>query len=125
MGMLVDVGAQGVIGEARLPAARGEVLDPAGRVQADALEHINEVGVGVHALQPAGREQALEDAHLLGAHLAPAEQPVAPSYGDRAQAALQMVGVDRHVRIPQEHLQARPALQRIGEAGCGPSIARG
>ena len=44
---------------------------------ADALQDIDEVGVRVDTLQLARHQQALDDAHLFGAQLAPAEQPVA------------------------------------------------
>jgi hypothetical protein len=45
-------------------------------VQADALEHVDQVGVGVDAVQPAGGQQALDDANVPGADLGPVEQPV-------------------------------------------------
>src|SRR5690554_8207557 len=78
-----------------------------------ALEDIDQVGVGVDALQPAGGQQALYDADVLGADLAPTEHPVFLTHGNAAQATLQVVGVDRHVGIGQKYLQAPLSLQRV------------
>ena len=55
---------------------------------ADALKDIDQIGVRVHALQRAGREQALDHPDALGAEFRPGEQPAPPSHGDRSEAAL-------------------------------------
>ena len=85
----------------------------------DALQHIHEPGVRIHIVQPAGLQQALNDPHRLRADLGPAEQMVPASECNRAQRALQMIGVDRHVGIAEEYLQTGAAcpgvLQRCGK----------
>ena len=43
---------------------------------ADALQNIDEIGVGVDTLQLTRHQQALDDTDLLGAQFSPAEQPV-------------------------------------------------
>ena len=43
---------------------------------ADALQDIDQIGVGVDTLQLARHQQALDDADLFGAQFTPAEQPV-------------------------------------------------
>jgi hypothetical protein len=42
---------------------------------ADALQDVDQVGVGIDAVEPAGDDQALDDADLFGAQLGPAEEP--------------------------------------------------
>ena len=39
------------------------------------LEHVDQIGIGVDAVQPAGHDQALDDPDVLGAELGPTEQP--------------------------------------------------
>lgn len=43
---------------------------------ADALEDVDEIVVRIEFMQPTGRNQALDDANVLGAELGPAEHPV-------------------------------------------------
>ena len=42
---------------------------------ADPLQHIDEIGVRIDAVESAGDDQALDDADVLGAELGPAEEP--------------------------------------------------
>ena len=51
-------------GEVLFPQARGEFCDAAGGMHTDALQDIDEVGVGVDAVQPAGDDQTLDDADM-------------------------------------------------------------
>jgi hypothetical protein len=64
------------MGKFGFPKARREIEHLARRVLADALQDINQVGVGVDPLQPAGHQQALDQADALGADLGPGEEPV-------------------------------------------------
>ena len=68
--------AQRVGREVLLPQSRGQQMDLGGRVAVDALQHIDEVVVGVDPVRSAGDQQTLEDADILGAHLRPTEHPV-------------------------------------------------
>ena len=98
-----------------LPQARGEGMDVKGRVSIDALQHIDEVDIGIHALQPARRQQALDNPHSLGPHFGPTKQPVTTAQGDGTNLTLQMIGIERHVRILQKYPQGlRPAPGRSG-----------
>ena len=45
---------------------------------ADALQDVDQVGVGIDAVEPAGDDQALDDADVFGAQLGPAEEPRSP-----------------------------------------------
>ena len=78
-----EVGAQGVVGEHRFPHTWSELSDALCRMLGDALQDIDEVGVEVHALEPAGHEQTLDEADALGTELRPRKQPVAPPGGNR------------------------------------------
>ena len=42
---------------------------------ADALEHVDQIGIRIDVMQLAGRDQALDDADVFGAKLGPAEEP--------------------------------------------------
>ena len=101
--------------EALLPQARGEFCDAAGGMHADALQDIDEVGVGIDVVQATSDDERLDDADMLGAELGPAEQPRLSAHGDHTQRALQMIGIDRHVGISEKDLEAGASLARIGE----------
>jgi hypothetical protein len=70
-----------------------------GRMLADTLEHIDDVGVRIDSVQAACDDQALDDTDVFGAQLRPAEIPNFAAHGNRPQGALQVIGVDRHVRV--------------------------
>lgn len=61
------------------------------QVHCNALQHVHNVGVQVDAVQPASPDQAVDDARVLGTHLGPAEQPIAPAYR-KQQVNLRMSG---------------------------------
>ena len=71
-----EVGAQGGVGEQRFPHPRGELDGPVGRMHADALKHVDQVGVGIDLVQPARHQQTLDDTDALGTDLARSEQPI-------------------------------------------------
>ena len=58
-----------------LPQTRREFCDPGSGVQRDALEDVDEIGVGIDAVQATGHDQALNDADVAGAELGPAKKP--------------------------------------------------
>ena len=108
-------GAQRVIGEEGFPEPGGELGDARGGMLADALQDVDQVGVGIDAMESAGDDQALDDADLFGAELGPAEEPGPSAHGDDAQCALEMVGIDRDIGIGDEHLEAEPAGFGVGK----------
>ncbi len=71
----VQVGAQGVLREERVPQTRREFGDPRSGVQRDTLEHIDEIGVGIDAVEATGDDQALNDADVAGTEFGPTEKP--------------------------------------------------
>jgi len=69
----VQVRSQRIGSELIFPDAGRERFDFAGRMLVDPLQHIDQVGVRIDAVQPAGGQQALDDADVPGAGLGPAE----------------------------------------------------
>lgn len=53
----IDIRAQGLLGEERLPEPWGQSLDPVRRLNAHALEHIDQVGKRIDAVETAGDQQ--------------------------------------------------------------------
>ena len=84
-------------------------------VLADTLQHVHEVIVRVDVVQPAGGQQALHNADVLGAQLSPAEQPVLFAHWDHPQGAFEVVRVDRYLRVIKIDRQPDPALTDIGQ----------
>ena len=70
---ILDVRAHRVGCEVLFPQPRRELGDAAGGMFADSLQHIDEISVGINAVQSAGDDQTLDDADVLGAELGPAE----------------------------------------------------
>ena len=81
--MVPEGGGQGVVSEERVPPSWGEFADALGRMLADALQDVDQVGIGFHAVQPAGDQQTLDDTHPAGADLGGGEQPVSFAHGNR------------------------------------------
>ncbi len=71
----MQVGAQGIIREVLLPKTRRELGDPGSGVLRDPLQDVNEIRVGIYAVQATGDQQALDDADVAGAELGPAKEP--------------------------------------------------
>ena len=71
----MQVGAQRIVGEVFFPQTRRELRDPGSRVLCDPLEDIDEISVGIEAVQATGDDQALNDADISGPELGPAEEP--------------------------------------------------
>lgn len=82
---------------------------------ADALQNIDEIRIGIDSVQSACDDQALHDPDVLGTEFGPTEVPMFSSHRNRAQRALQMVGVDRYIRIAQEDFQSKPPLAHVVE----------
>ena len=87
------------------PFARGELMDFRSGVVGHALEDVGEVGVWVDAVHLAADDEALEDAHVLGADFGPAEEPILAAHRDDAQGAFYLIGVQRDLGVRQEEHQ--------------------
>ena len=65
-----------------LPESRGELGDAAGGVQGDSLQNVDQVGVGIDAVQTTGDDEGLDDADVLGTELGPAKEPGFSAHGN-------------------------------------------
>ena len=106
----MEQGSERRVGKVLLPQPRRELLDLRLGMAVDALEHVDEAGVGIDVVERAGGEQALDLPDLLRAEFGPAEEPVLSSHRDHAQRPLEMVRVERDVGIGKEDLEPRPSL---------------
>jgi hypothetical protein len=73
-------------------------------VLTDPLQHVDEVGIHVDAMQPTGRNQALHDADLLGAELGSAEVPVFPDMIVHANHASTPIAYNRMLHDSRDQL---------------------
>ncbi len=69
----------------------------------DSLQNIDQAVVRIDIVQLARDDQALHDSDLTGAEFGSTEQPVLPAQRDGPQAALKVIGVERHIRIGEKH----------------------
>ena len=79
----------------------------------NSLQHIDQIGVWIDAVQSTRHNQALHDTNVLGAKLRPAEVPVLPPHRDGAQRPFQMVRVERHVGICEKDFEPEATFSRV------------
>ena len=123
----VQIETERIIGEQRLPHPGGQFDDAFGRMPVDPLQHIDQIGVGVHTLQLAGGEQTLDRANALRDEFRPGEQPVAPAHRDRPQtrtdclavAPLVNGGVIMYQRGGVKMYHGRTSSEHFGQKGSG------
>jgi hypothetical protein len=72
----MSVGGRDHLG--RLPAIRQKLREPVGRVGADAVEDVPQVGERLHVEALTGGDQAGEEGRRPGAGVAAEEEPVLP-----------------------------------------------
>ena len=58
--------AQGIAGEELLPESRREFVSLVGGMLTDALQHVDQIVVGVNLVPTTGDDQALDDADVFG-----------------------------------------------------------
>ena len=59
-----------------LPQARSELIDARRRMLSNSLQNVDEIGVDVDTMEPAGHNEALDNTNLFGTKLGPTEIPV-------------------------------------------------
>ena len=78
----IDQGSHRPVRKPLFPTSRGQIHDITGRVQTDALQHVHQVGVGIHSVQFARADQALDDPKVFRPQFCPAEHPVFLAHWD-------------------------------------------
>jgi len=106
------------------PAIRQQGVDPGGRVRADPVEHVPQVGERFVPQGLAALHQAQQGRLRPAPAVAPRVQPVPPAHGDRPQGFLHRVVVDRQTGGSQEACQGEPARTGVGTAAATVRAAR-
>src|SRR6185312_3502135 len=81
----------------------------------DAGDDVGEVGLGVHVVQLAGLDQRGEHGPVFGAAVGAGEEVVLAAEGERADGALDDVGVDLDAAVVEEPSEALPAAERVAD----------
>ncbi len=98
-----------------LPQPGGEQVNLCSGVLADALKHIDQVVVGIDAVQAAGDDQALDDADMFRTEFRPGKHPRLPTHRNRPERTLQVVGVDGDIRIGEEDFEPASSISDVGK----------
>ena len=81
------------------PPAWREFSHTRGRVLPHTLQHVDQLGVGIDAVQSAGDHQALNNADVFSAEFRPTKEPGLAAHRNDAERALEVIGIHRHVGI--------------------------
>ena len=77
----------------------------------------------MHAVEPAGRDETVENAEALGADLGPTKHPILPADRNRSDRAFEVIGVDLQLWVAQVYAQSATALLRVTDR-LGERVAR-
>lgn len=99
-----------------------ELIDMAVEVAGDeALEDVDQIGVGVHAVELAGLDERGDDGLVLGPAVGAGEEGILAIQGDRPDRPLDHIGVELDAAVVEEADQPVPVPEGIadglGEAG--------
>ena len=100
----------GLDGIPGFPGPRQELVEPIDWVSVDhALEHVDEIGVGLDAVEFGGFNQRADDRPTLAAPVASGKQVIFAAERYRANRPLDGIGVEFDAAVVQK---ARQSLQR-------------
>src|SRR6185312_4530738 len=99
----------------------GDAVDGVGR---DPLEDVAEIGFGLDAVEPSGRDQGGDRRSARTTRIGSGEQPVLPPKGDGPDRALDRIVVDFNGAVIDVARQGGPALDDVMN-GCGEIAASG
>jgi hypothetical protein len=102
-----------VLSKVLFPQAGREEVDLQGRMGIDALPHIDQIDRGIDALEATGGQQTLDDPHMARPYFRPTEHPVFAAQRKGSTLPLQMIGINRDLRIGQKHFEFGFPLQRL------------
>ena len=81
----------------------------------DALDHVGQVAVRLDAGELAGLDQGCDHGPVLGAAVVAGEEGVIAGERDRADGALDHVGVDLDATVVEEQAEPGPAGERVAD----------
>src|SRR5262249_54421450 len=98
------------------PIPRQQFVEPIDRMPVDhALEHVMQVSVGFDVVQFSSFNQRAECRPARSAIIRSGEQMILSTEGNRADRALNRIGVELDTTIVQEPREPMPARQRIAD----------
>ena len=117
MSSIEGLGVRGPVRSAvRGPGPGQELVDPVDRmIVSDASEDVSEIRLWVDAVQLAGLDQRGVDCPVLGAAIGSCEERILAIEGDRADGALDDVGIDLDPAVIEEADKAVPAAEAIAD----------
>lgn len=89
---MIEIGAQRLVGEVFFPQPRREELDLQRRMRIDALQHIDQIAIGIDAVQATRGEHTVDDADLSRADFRPTEEPMSDRQSLRKGKVYEPVG---------------------------------
>ena len=98
----------------RFPVPGQQLADAVDGMAGEELgEDVGEIGLGIDGVQFAGFDERGEDRPVLAAAIGAGEERVLAVECERADGALDHVGVDLDTAVVEEARQARPARERV------------
>ena len=82
------------------------------RMRVDSLENVDEIDIGVDLMKSASCKKRLNPSDGSCTKLGPTEHPVLSSEGNRSDLPFEMVRVDRHGWVFEEHPEPALSLER-------------
>ena len=104
----------GLDGISRAPGPRQELVKPIDGVSADhAPEHVDEIGVGLEAVELGDFDQRADDRPTLAAAVASRKEMILPAKGYGTNRALDRIDVEFDAAVMQKARQSVPTGKRI------------
>ena len=93
-----------------------QIVDLAVEMAVDDLgEHVGEIGVRIDAVELAGLDQRGDDRPVFPAAVGAGEERILAIEGDRADRALDRVGVDLDAAVVEEAGESLPVRERVAD----------
>ena len=106
----------GLDGFYRLPGPRQELVEPIDGISVDhALEHVDEIGVWLEAVELGGFDQGADDRPTFAAAVAAGKEMILPSESYGTNRALDWIGVEFDAAVMQKARQSVPTRKRIAD----------
>ena len=98
------------------PGPRQELVETVDRISLDhALEHVLQIGIGLHAVEFAGLDQRTQHGPAPAPAVAARKEMILPSESDRSNRALDGIGVEFDAAVIQKARQSVPTGKRVAD----------